>query len=456
MDYSNIQNNNNEFIDKKQYNFCISLISQLIEETEFETNINSNKDNRDRKILLTIFSLLKFQIKLFKELFVVQDKKLYNIVQFQQIKSIFENGKKYIKKNLKQILSHSICILQDRSSKNTINNITNSTNNSQNMITDNKNTPKSKCYNTKTFNKKLNNYLIKNDERKVNNKNAMETISKNNDFSNNSSSIPSYHLFKQNKPKKTLCNIKKNNTMKYKNKNGKLRTKKKKNAEKKNKNYNTSKKIKNYEDNNNNESNIKTEFNMISSQKISVNQINKIYFNKNEKTTDINKERNYQIANSILNNRLIEENPVRKVKNIIINARSLSSLNIVLNNKYVYNNKRSNNKLKISSSVGSFSKYLNNNTNKSQNDYGYGVERKTYTAPFYTMGQKETQDLDEKIYLKKAFSKDRKSSEILIDGMRNIKMKLNSLEKNKKFKKANSIGDLSYIKTLMKNKQAYI
>ena len=445
------QNNNNDFIDKKQYNFCLSLISQLIEETEFETNINSNKNNRDRKILLTIFSLLKFQIKLFQELFVVQDKKLYNIVQFQQIKNIFENGKKYIKKNLKQILSHSICILQDKSSKNTINIITNSTNNSQNNIT-----PKSKCYNTKTFNKKLNNYLIKNEERKITNNNVMKTISKNNDISNNSSSIPSFHLLKQNKPKKSLCNIKKNNTMKYKKINDKLRHKKK-STEIKNKNCNENKKIKICEINNNNESNIKTEFNMISNekindQKISVNQINKIFSNKNDKVADTIKDRNYQTTSSIFQNTYIEENPVRKVKNIIINARSLSSLNIVLNNKYVYTNKRSNDKLKNSSSVGSFNKYLIGNINKSQNDYGYGVERKTYTAPFYTMGQKENQDLDEKLYLKKAFSKDRKSNEILIDGMRNIKMKLNSKDKNIKIKKANSIGDLSYIKTLLKNK----
>ena len=445
------QNNNNNFIDKKQYNFCLSLISQLIEETEFETNINSNKNNRDRKILLTIFSLLKFQIKLFQELFVVQDKKLYNIVQFQQIKNIFENGKKYIKKNLKQILSHSICILQDKSSKNTINIITNSTNNSQNNIT-----PKSKCYNTKTFNKKLNNYLIKNEERKITNNNVMKTISKNNDISNNSSSIPSFHILKQNKPKKSLCNIKKNNTMKYKKINGKLRAKKK-STEIKNKNCNENKKIKICEINNNNESNIKTEFNMISNekindQKISVNQINKIFSNKNDKVTDTIKDRNYQTTSSIFQNTYIEENPVRKVKNIIINARSLSSLNIVLNNKYIYTNKRSNDKLKNSSSVGSFNKYLIGNINKSQNDYGYGVERKTYTAPFYTMGQKENQDLDEKLYLKKAFSKDRKSNEILIDGMRNIKMKLNSKDKNIKIKKANSIGDLSYIKTLLKNK----
>ena len=445
------QNNNNDFIDKRQYNFCLSLISQLIEETEFETNINSNKNNRDRKILLTIFSLLKFQIKLFQELFVVQDKKLYNIVQFQQIKNIFENGKKYIKKNLKQILSHSICILQDKSSKNTINIITNSTNNSQNNIT-----PKSKCYNTKTFNKKLNNYLIKNEERKITNNNVMKTISKNNDISNNSSSIPSFHLLKQNKPKKSLCNIKKNNTMKYKKINGKLRAKKK-STEIKNKNCNENKKIKICEINNNNESNIKTEFNMISNekindQKISVNQINKIFSNKNDKVADTIKDRNYQTTSSIFQNTYIEENPVRKVKNIIINARSLSSLNIVLNNKYVYTNKRSNDKLKNSSSVGSFNKYLIGNINKSQNDYGYGVERKTYTAPFYTMGQKENQDLDEKLYLKKAFSKDRKSNEILIDGMRNIKMKLNSKDKNIKIKKANSIGDLSYIKTLLKNK----
>ena len=55
----------------------------------------------------------------------------------------------------------------------------------------------------------------------------MITISKNNDFSNNSCSIPSFYIFKQNRPKKSLCNIKKNNTMKYKNINGKLRAKKK-------------------------------------------------------------------------------------------------------------------------------------------------------------------------------------------------------------------------------------
>ena len=190
----------------------------------------------------------------------------------------------------------------------------------------------------------------------------------------------------------------------------------------------------------------------INDQKISVNQINKIIPNKNDKATDINKDMNYQTTNSIFQKTNIEENPVRKVKNIIINAKSLSSLNIVLNNKYVYTNKRSNDKLKNSSSMGSFSKYLITNTNKSQNDNGFGVERKTYTSPFYTMNQKENQELDEKLYLKKAFSKDRKSSEILIDGMRNIKMKLNSKDKNIKIKKANSIGDLSYIKTLLKNK----
>jgi hypothetical protein len=279
----------------------------------------------------------------------------------------------------------------------------------------------------------------------------MKTISKINDFPNNSCSIPYFSIFKQNQPKKSLCNIKKNNTMKYKNINSKLRKKKKSN-EYKNKNCTTNKNIKNCEDSNNNESNIKTDFNLISSQKISVNQINKIFPNKGDKTTDKNKERNHQKTNSNLQNRYIEENPVRKVKNIIINARSLSSLNIVLNNRYVYTNKQINDKLKNSSSVGSFNKYLINCTNKSQNDYGYGVERKTYTAHFYTMGRKESQDLDEKLYLKKAFSKDRKSSEILIDGMRNIKMKLNSIEKNMKIKKANSIGDLSYIKTLMKNK----
>ena len=73
-------------------------------------------------------------------------------------------------------------------------------------------------------------------------------------------------------------------------------------------------------------------------------------------------------------------------------------------------------------------------------------ENKTYSTPFYVNKQNE-----QKVNIKKEKSKDRKCNEILIDGMKNIKMKLNSIEKNKKIKKAKSITDLNYIKNIFKN-----
>ena len=56
MDFIN-NHNNNELIDKSQYTFCISLISQLIEEIEIETK-NLNK-NIQKKILQLYFIVKK-------------------------------------------------------------------------------------------------------------------------------------------------------------------------------------------------------------------------------------------------------------------------------------------------------------------------------------------------------------------------------------------------------------
>lgn len=178
--------------------------------------------------------------------------------------------------------------------------------------------------------------------------------------------------------------------------------------------------------------------------------MNKIISNPNpKKTYGLRKERNLISSNSTIapQSMYIDENPVRKVKNIILNARSLSSLNIEVNNKYLYSNKNEN--LKSSSSVSSFNKYLRSNLN-SKNDLENDYERKNYCSPFKTVYQNEQKPINDKQNLKKGYSKDRKSSEMLIDGMKNIKMKLNSIEIKRKMKKANSIGDLNYIKILMK------
>ena len=442
MDFINI-NNNNELIDKSQYTFCVSLISQLIEEIEIETK-NLNKNNQ-KKILQSIFSLLKNQIKLFQELFMVQGKQMYNIVQFKEIKNIFDKGKEYIKNDINIILAYSKVNNENISTKNTIHcTNANSTNNSQQFIENKNSNNKNKLYNTKTFNEKINNYLIKNEERKLANDNIMKTITKNNETSNNNSS---FNIVKQNKSKKNILNIKKNQI-----KNNKKIKDKLQNKDIKDKNFLINSENKNYE-NDNYKSNTKTDFNNNKTcQRISVNQVNKINSNPNpKKASGLRKERNLKETNSSIapQSMYIDENPVRKVKNIILNARSLSSLNIEVNNKYLYSNKNEN--LKSSSSVSSFNKYLRSNLN-SKNDLENDFERKNYCSPFKTVYQNEPKPTNDKQNLKKGYSKDRKSSEMLIDGMKNIKMKLNSIDIKRKMKKANSIGDLTYIKILMKNK----
>ena len=354
--------NNNEIIDKSQYTFCVSLISQLIEEIEIETK-NLNKNNQ-RKILQSIFSLLKNQIKLFQELFMVQGKQMYNIVQFQEIKNIFDKGKECLKNDINIILSFSKCNYENKLSKNTIHSTyANSTNNSQHLV-ENKNSNKNKHYNTKTFNEKINSYLIKNEERKLTNDNIMRTISKNNETSNNNSS---FNLFKKNKSKKNILNIKKNQI-----KNNKKIKEKLQDKDNKEKNILINSENKNYE-NCNYKANATTEFNKDKTcQRISVNQVNKINSNPNpKKTYGLRKERNLMTANTPIapQSMYIEENPVRKVKNIILNARSLSSLNIEVNNKYLYSNK-----------IGNLKSYLN-----SKNDLENDIERKNYCSPFKTL-----------------------------------------------------------------------
>ena len=145
----------NESIIKNQNYFSISLISQIIEEIEldYNNNISEKKEINEinKKIIFSIFSLLKFQITLLKQLFIFQNKHMYNIIQFQEMKNILDNGKFQIKKILKEILSYSKIILENYNKNNDIiNNYINTDSNIQN-ITKNKKVIKKK-YNTKTFN----------------------------------------------------------------------------------------------------------------------------------------------------------------------------------------------------------------------------------------------------------------------------------------------------------------
>ena len=431
-------NNINELTEKNKYSFCISIISQLIEEIELEFDADKNKN----KILNFLFSLLRTEIKLLQDLFCIQNKQLYNIVQFKEIKSIFDNGKENLKKIIKEVLSCSKPKLEKKLSKNNnnYNNIINSDN--THTILENKNIVNKKKYNTKTFNKNINYYLMQNVERKLGKENFMTTIPKSIDINNNnnSNSISSFHIFKQNKKKikKNISNIKKNSKTNKITKH-KPKTKSEISDIKSENNFENTLENKNFS--NSNDFNINTTSNNninTNPQKIIVNQINRVSTSQN-----MNKTKNYIISNLTPEAPYIEENPVRKVKNIIINAKNVSSLNIDVINQYYTNKKNNKNQLKNCNSLSSLSKgKINVPNNKNDNK-----ENKTYGDSFYPKDKDE-----QKINIKKNFSKDRKCNEILIDGMKNIKMKLN-IGKNKKIKKAKSIGDLYYIKEIINNKK---
>ena len=450
---------NNESLTKNQNYFCISLLLQLIEEIELDYSNNTPKNNNiHNKLLFSIFSLLKLEINILRQLFLFQNKHMYNIIQFQEMKNIFDNGKNQIKKIIKEILSYSKSVIENKNTKNINNNYNNYTNSNSNIynIFDNKKlpSPTKKKYNTKTYNNNMNNYLNKNEERKTTNEYRMTTIPKSIDYTS-TNSIPSFHIYKQNKYKKNICNIKKNHSKTFKNINGNSKSKKdltdkcKTNT---NTNTNTNKVT---EDNNtesfyyklNTKNTISTKPNKIIPKKICVNQINRVNTNINKKRNiKANKDKNYVLTSPSLPTQFIDENPVRKVKNIIINAKNLSSLNIDVINQYLYHDKtNSDNRIQNSNSFNSISKSKIHSNNTSSNIFKQNDENKTYTLPFYINNQSE-----QKININRVASKDRKSNEMLIDGMKNIKMKLNSIEKNKKIKKAKSISDLNYIKNIMK------
>lgn len=445
-----IQNNKSEFIYKKQYTFCISLISQLIEEIELELNA-SIKNNNHRKILFSIYSLLKFQIRLFQDLFALQNKQLYNITQFQETRNIFDNAKSFLKKAIKEILSYSKISkekeLEKNTPKNTINNCTN-VNKTQNIIENKNSLNHNEKFNEtiNNFNKKTYNGVIKN-ERKLTNDNITTTISKSidilsNNNINSSNSITSFHRFKQTKLMKNINNIKKNQSKTFKNIKNKTKIKKdldNNNYKKYVTNTTENKNYDSYFNKSNTKSTLSINTNKVTHPKIIVNQIN----THTQTNTNINKKRNYIITNADPQHRYMDDNPVRKVKNIIINAKSLSSLNIGVINQYLCPNKRSSkDMLKNSNSTNSLGK---EKSNKNKPYYEIYDENKTYSSPFYVNKQNE-----QNVNIKKEKSKDRKCNEILIDGMKNIKMKLNSIEKNKKIKKAKSITDLNYIKNILK------
>ena len=418
-------------------------------------------------ILFSIYSILKFQIKLFQDLFALQNKQLYNITQFQETRNLFDTGKGFFKKTIKEILSFSKESKEANSAKNTINYCTNTyVNNNQNTkndILDNKNMTMS---NEKS--KDINNMnIINNSDKKSNiniklSKNEKKLLNDNNNVYSksidiftgnmNSNSISSFHRFKQNKHLKNIYDIKKTQTKTNKNIKNKSKIKK----DSVNNDYkqcvtNTTE-SQHYETTDFNKSNTKSTIsintNKIGHQKIVVNQIiSQPQANSNtNKNINSNKKRSKVLLNPQPQHRYMEENPVRKVKNIIINAKSLSSLNIGFINQYLYPNRRgSKDNLKNSNSTNSMSKDKFSN----KNNFYFEVcdKNRTYAVPFYVNKQSE-----QKINVRKEKSKDRKCNEILIDGMKNIKMKLNSIENNQKIKKAKSINDLSYIKAVLNNK----
>ena len=330
-----------KYINKKHYTFCISLLSQLIEtiESEFKTSFNYN--SKHKQLLSNITSLLKTPIQIFQDIIKIEEKQVNDNSHIQKIQNILNTGKDLINDFIQKILD---------------------------IKTGEKNIYNETFYDTNTYNKKISGYLSK-DEGRISTKDKFNL--------QNSDSIQSLTFTKKKNSNKNLNKAKDNkqinNKMKRNNITGDFSNKKKFIYQTENK---------------------KTEVYMSKAKMNTISNINKISVNqKNNPTSEKKYNTNTHKSDIILETKFEEENPVRKVKNIIINAKSVSSFNIGFYNQ------------------------INNIDIKKRN-----------------------------------FSKDRKCNEILIDGMKNIQMKLNSIGKDKKMKKAKSINDLNYIKIWLKNK----
>ena len=165
----------------------------------------------------------------------------------------------------------------------------------------------------------------------------------------------------------------------------------------------------------------------------------------------------------------VEENPVRKVKNIILNAKnnsnslflkfenSRSNTNLI-NGQYSYNTKRSDclsEEINIDSNIliekrNSQILFFNkssNNFNRTNDNNNYEIKKSMSNGNFYVKSIDNDNDINKRVI--KVNNKERKCNQILKDGMKKIEKRLNSKEHKKGFYKTKSNDCFSLVKKMI-------
>ena len=472
---------------EKIYGFCISLVSSSLKdlENEWYKKINNNKFKKD--IIQSLFSLLYYQILLIQQI-----SKYYNLYvnnldedNIKLINQIININKELMNKKIKTIINIDL-----------YRNTNTNTNEKYNKI----NEEKILNYKISQFNENENkSKLIKTNDKNIKYISYKETTIKANNSKNNNSEINKHSLYEEINHKNRIINIKqnkikeeiKNNSIISYNYSEKNKTKKPNKLNLKNivinKNYNLAKnKTKNNKDHlkRSNTEKIPVSTNggdntiseLSNNERIKINLADK--FLKNNENNDFATLSNLsrQSKKSVNNNLCltqttfnynkkdnsntytiqVEENPFRKVKNIILNAKNLlfiktnTPTNINIVNKYRYTSYDTNRKYDLSEEVNKIytRKHLKNLiqkhkskifslNNSSQNFYIKNIDcdevkKSMSNKDFLNMNnnkknKEEQKDIDNKNI--KTQNKERECRQILKDGMKKMEKSLNSKDK---------------------------
>ena len=483
---------------EKIYEFCISLVSSSLKELENEWNQKINNNEFKKNIIESLFSLLYYEILLIRQILKYYNSYINNLDEdnIKLINQIINISKELMNKKINSIINIEI------SEK-------------CNIINE-----------EKILNYKITQFNENN--KKENSSKLIKVNDKNNNlikqFSYKDASIKAIKTIKTSKNKKNEIN----NNFYYKNINNKNNIKKEEmknnsiayNVNIRDNKFNLKGKISNKNNINNNspKKKIKTNKdhlkrsntekipmllipytdNTIESSKngkIKINLADK--FLKNNENNDfatlsnLSRQSKKSIHNNLCltqttynNNKKentytisVEENPFRKVKNIILNAKNLlliktnTPTNISMLNKYrctTYETNRTNRKYNLSEEINQVNsrKCLNNVIQKydskivsynksSKNIYiiknigKVEIKKSMSNKDFVSINSNKNKEKQINNKLIKNQKKERECHQILKDGMKKIEKKLNSKERKRELYKAKSNDYFSIIKKML-------
>ena len=483
---------------EKIYPFCISLVSSLLKELENEwVNKLNDIGMSNNNIIQLLFSLLNYQILLIQQI-----SKYYNIYLYNSdednirfIDQIVEINKELINKKIKRIINISLNIVSNEKNNNI--NPNNNKNINEEKMLNYKITKLHNETNNKIINEQIQINCNSNSNRDYSYKDIGKKTYKNfgyNEKKNKIVKIKDIKKKEENKNCSTLSNITIEKNINKLNLNDMIINTQSKNFNRRNellKRNNTEKsdilyvspyqKKKNLESSQNN-----------NNGKIKINLNDKFVKNNNNENNEFATLSNisrHHSKNTLQNNQClaqtianfhkkqniytlsVEENPVRKVKNIILNAKNPSSFFLKLenspSNNDILNKERytaySTNRNYILSEEANkeFHKGLSNKIKKHKikiscfnnssniiHKTNNNLEIKKSMSDKNFLSIKNINNINKKSI--KVQNKERKCNQILKDGMKKIEKRLSSKDGKKNLYKTKSNECLSLIKRMIK------